>query len=327
MSTELHTLPQGVVRDLPRRRSAAVEIALTEDAELWDELLARAPFPHLPQSYAYGEAKAATNWTVRRALFRLDGKLVAFATVLERRMFGLRLATRVNRGPVFLDAAMSAANQRLVFAALRRRWRGPLLIAPTIPFGESSDAILRGAGYFRRQLHGWRSARIDLTLGPDAIWKGFSSGFRNRARHAEKSAATLRVADDNETYEWLIARHVENMRDKNFQGPSPDLLRALRRAAPGDVKVFQMLVGETPVAAMSVVRFGRHAEYHVGWFGPEGRQHNAGNYLMWNITQYLCSQGLVSFDVGGMRPGDGYTRFKATMNPVAFELNGEWVSV
>jgi len=27
-----------------------------------------------------------------------------------------------------------------------------------------------------------------------------------------------------------------------------------------------------------------------------------------------------------MRPGDGYTRFKRTMNPVEFALAGEWVS-
>ena len=82
-----------------------------------------------------------------------------------------------------------------------------------------------------------------------------------------------------------------------------------------------------PVAGMSVVRFGRRAEYHIGWFGPEGRKLNAGNFLMWEVIKEMKRRGVTDFDVGGMRPGDGYTRFKRTMRPVEFRLAGEWVSL
>ena len=50
------------------------------------------------------------------------------------------------------------------------------------------------------------------------------------------------------------------------------LLRAMRAAAPGDVLVFRLMQGDNPVAGMSVVCFGKCAEYHVGWFGPGGPQ-------------------------------------------------------
>ena len=36
---------------------------------------------------------------------------------------------------------------------------------------------------------------------------------------------------------------------------------------------------------------------------------------------------VIGDDLGGMRPGDGYTRFKETMRPVPFILVGEWMSV
>src|SRR5690606_14167999 len=112
--------------------------------------------------------------------FTRDGRPVAFATVLELRRLGLRLATRVNRGPLFLDAEPADEIVVGVHKALRRRWRGPLLIAPALPAGEHSDALLREAGFRVRHRHSWRSGRIDLTRSEDEIWAGLTSTFRNR---------------------------------------------------------------------------------------------------------------------------------------------------
>lgn len=308
------------------RPGATADVSFTDDATAWGRMIAAAPFPHLPQSFAYGEAKRATGWSVQRAVFSVDGRIVAFATVLIRRVLGVRFVARVNRGPVFLDSAPSARDRVLVYSALRNRWRGPLLIAPALAFGPESDAILREAGFVRRQLNGWRSGRIDLSRSEGAIWKGFASTFRNRVRGAERSGSAFIARADEDAYQWLIARHLENMQDKDFKGPTPAMLRRLRSADPQAVTVFQMVRDGRPIAGMSVVRFGRHAEYHIGWFGPEGRKVNAGNFLMWNIMKTLKAAGTDAYDVGGMRPGDGYSRFKATMNPVEFELDGEWMS-
>jgi hypothetical protein len=323
-------MTQTMSQTLDNRISFAVtdlaEVGLVDDREEWDRLVALAPFPHLPQGFAYGEGKRAKGWTVRRALFRRGEKTIAFATVLERRVFGLRVVTRVNRGPVFLEATPTPDEIRAVYAALRHRWRGPLLIAPALEAGEASSALLRAAGFRLRTAAGWLSGRIDLRRDEQQIWAGFASTFRNRVRQSEKAGATLRVADDTETYEWMLARHEENMRDKQFSAADATLLRALREAAPAAVQVFQLVHDGEPVAGMSVVRFGDRGEYHLGWFGPEGRKLNAGNFLMWNIMKELKRCGVTEFDVGGMRPGDGYTRFKRTMHPAEYSLAGEWMS-
>jgi len=292
----------------------------------WDRLVAQASFPHLPQSFAYGEGKRAKGWTVRRAVFSRNNRIEAFATVMERRLAGLRLLTRVNRGPVFLEARPQAESIVAVYRTLRRHWRGPLLIAPALELSADNGALLRAAGFRLRHGEGWLSGRIDLRRTEQDLWAGLSSSFRNRVRNSVKAGALLRLASDTDTYEWMLARHAENMRDKGFTAADATLLRALREAAPQNVSVFQLLHAGAAVAGMSVVRFGDSAEYHIGWFGPEGRRLNAGNFLMWEIIKELRRQGVTQFDVGGMRPGDGYTQFKRTMRPVEFRLAGEWMS-
>jgi CelD/BcsL family acetyltransferase involved in cellulose biosynthesis len=313
---------------MPDAVAAAAPVTLRFDPERaeWDALEARAPFPHLPQNFAYAAGRAATGWRLRRAVFEQDGRPVAYAAVLEKRVAGRRVLSRVNRGPILLDAAPDPETIRAIYTALRRRWRGPLLVAPALPHEGASDAVLRQAGFRIRQRQGWQSARIDLTRTEDEIWAGFASTFRNRYRQAAKAGARLRIAADAETYEWMLEHHLANMRAKQFHGPGTILLRGLRETAPENVTIFQLIAGATPVAGMSVVRFGTHAEYHIGWFGEDGRRLNAGNFLMWEIMKEMKRRGVATYDVGGMRPGDGYTRFKETMRPVAFTLVGEWMS-
>ena len=308
----------------------SVALRLVEDKRRWDALTAQAPFPHLPQSFAYGVGKVATGWPAQRIEFVRDGRTVAFATVLQIKRLGVTLLNRVNRGPVFLDAAPDDEVILAVYRSLRRHhghfWQGPLLLAPALPRGEAAGRLLRQAGYLLRHERSWTSGRIDLTRSEDEMWRGFGSTFRNRVRNAEKSEATLDVAAGSDAYEWMLARHRDNMDAKGFSAADPKMLRAMRQAAPETVLVFRMLLGEVPVAGMSVVSFGSHCEYHVGWFGPEGRKLNAGNFLMWGVMREMKRRGLATFDVGGLKPGDGYTQFKLTMKPEQYELCGEWMS-
>jgi hypothetical protein len=312
---------------LPAGGVLAPVVELVDDASFWDDLVARAPIPHLPQSFGYGEGKAAKGWTVRRAVFRKGDRPIAFATVLERRFLGLRVLARVNRGPIFLDAAPAPAQVLAVYRALRRRWAGPLLVAPALEDTDASRDVLKAAGFRLRHDRGWLSGRIDLRPDESQLWAGFASTFRNRVRHSEKAGGIVAISQDDASYEWLLERHAENMRAKHFHGADAVLLRAMRAAARDDVLVFRLLADGEPVAGMSVVCFGKYAEYHIGWFGPEGRKHNAGNLLMWSIVKELKRRGITRFDVGGLKPGDGYTQFKRTMRPVEYALAGEWMSI
>ena len=178
---------------LPAGGISTPSIELVDDAALW-ATTARAPFPHLPQSFAYGEGKAAEGWTVRRAVSREGDRPIAFAAVLERRVLGLRVLTRINRGPILLEASPTSEQLLAIYRAIRRRWRGPLLIAPALNDTDASRTLLRAAGFRLRHDRGWLSGRIDLDRDESQIWAGFASTFRNRVRHSEKGRRAADLA-------------------------------------------------------------------------------------------------------------------------------------
>ncbi|MGV8952148.1 MAG: lipid II:glycine glycyltransferase FemX [Cypionkella sp.] len=311
-------------------RPELVTITQIGDAARWGQLMALADLPQLTQTFAYGEAKSAANWRVVRVCLSIGGIPVAICQVLEKRVLGLRIVTRVNRGPVMLERNPSAERVLAVYGAIRKRWghwySGPLTIAPGLALGDDNIALLRRAGYVRRTPKGWWSGRINLTASLDAIKAGFASTFRNRLRKTLEGPLTLRVASDIQTVDWMIARHLENMRDKGFSAVDASFLASLRATAPQDYIVFQAMLDGKPVAGMSVVRFGAVAEYHTGWFGPEGRDANAGNFLMWSIMAEMKARGCTTFDIGGLYEGHGYTQFKRGMKPAEYQLVGEWVA-
>src|SRR5262249_13186634 len=154
--------------------------------------------------------------------------------------------------PVFVVSEPSDELTVDVYRALRSRyghfWQGPLLIAPALLRSEPTTGLLGQAGYRARSQQSWISARIDLTRREDEIWRGFASTFPNRVRNAEKSGGTLEITSDAAAYEWMLARHIENMAEKGFSAADPVMLRALREAAPETVLVFRMVHEGVPVA-------------------------------------------------------------------------------
>jgi GNAT acetyltransferase-like protein len=312
-------------------KAGQVTISEVVDAARWDRLMALAELPQLTQTFAYGAAKAARHWNVVRVCLSIGDVPVAVCQVLEKRVLGIRVVSRINRGPIMLERRPSQGRILAVYGAIRQRWghwySGPLTIAPSLSLSDENVTLLRQAGYIRRTPKGgWWSGRIDLAPPIEAIKAGFASTFRNRLKKTLEGPLTLRVASDIETVDWMIARHVENMRDKGFSAVDAGFLASLRATAPQDYIVFQAMLGDKPIAGMSVIRFGAIAEYHTGWFGPEGRDANAGNFLMWSIMAEMKARGCATFDIGGLHEGHGYTQFKRGMRPLEYQLVGEWVA-
>ena len=307
----------------------ALAVVPVTDAAEWTRLMAAAPQPHLQQAYAYGEGKRAKGWTVKRVCLSDGPRVVAFCQVLELRILGVRVLSRISRGPAFLADQPCIADVRAAYQTIRNCWGrrySPLLIAPALEAMPASRDILLAAGYREREERCWRSMRVDLCRTEEDIRASFASTFRNRLRAAERSKLELRVGDDDAMADWMIARHLENKRQKRFRGADGGLLRAMRAAAPQHYLVFQALLDGAPVAGMSVVRYGQVAEYHTGWFGEAGRKANAGNFLMWAIACEMKRRGCTHFDAGGLYDSHGYTQFKRGLRGSEFTLAGEWVA-
>lgn len=300
------------------------------EPEQWAALLSRVPFPHSVQSHTYGAAKAGDSWRVARALIRRSGRPVGMVQALEKRILGVRVATRINRGPMFFDLDLPREEVVAVYRAIRDKWgrmpNGVLSIAPALPQGEAGHAIMTDAGYRRREGNPWGSARIDLTQSIDTIFSSLESSWRNRIRAGERAGVTVRVSESADDFEWIIARHLENMREKAFGAHGPNFLRELHRNAKGDVLLFRAIHEEKPVAGLVIIQAGGLADGVVAWFGPEARQLKAGNLLVWKGIDEMQRRGCISYDVGGTNSDRGFSTFKAGMRGTEYMLLGEYVS-
>jgi hypothetical protein len=309
------------------------ELVAVNDARAWRALFSRVEQPHLTQTWAYGDAKQASGgWRAQRFVFVRSDEPVAICQVLDRTVAGVRLASRLNRGPLFLDPGPSEDLVAGVYGALRRRWRGlhrTLFLAPALDDRPQNHRLLSDLGFHDRKRNGWCSARLDLRQPEAALRSNLTSRWRNRLKAAERSGLDLRIGGSAADLEWMIARHVENMAQKGFVGPKPALLRALHRAAPGSLLVFRAHHDGAPVGGLAVYRFGGIAECYIGWFGPEGRKVNVGNFLFWQIALDMSSRGCYGLDVGGLEPsdrGNHFGRFKGGLGATDYMLANEWLS-
>jgi hypothetical protein len=309
----------------------AYSVRSVHDYSEWQACFHAISKQNLTQSYAYGEAKAiAEHWHINRLIFERAGMPVAICQILEKRVAGLRILSRINRGPLFLDDHPSYAIKDNVFRLLRQQWKyftgGVLLIAPALAPSAENRTILLQNGFKERKATGWCSALIDLQPEPHEMEKALSSQWRNRLKAARRCGLELESSRSANSVQWLLEMHNLNMKTKGFRGPSDGLITALHAANPNDFVVLTALHQGQPLAVMGMARFGATAEYYIGWFGEAGRKFNAGNFLYWNAVLEMKKAGCRWFDVGGYHSSDSYGRFKQSMRGIEYKLIGEWVA-
>jgi peptidoglycan pentaglycine glycine transferase (the first glycine) len=294
----------------------------------WQQLTALTDRAHSVQVFGYGEAKAANGWSVNRQLLSLNGRPVAIVQALEKRVLGIRIATRINRGPMLVEPGLSAAQITEIYRATRRHWArpySPLLLAPALEETAANHAILKAAGFYQRNSNGWGSARLNLDQPIDDVFASFEHSWRKAIRAADKAGVTVEVVDGDTAHEWMIERHLQNMAEKGFSGHGADFLRALRRHSGSDAVLLQAFHAGNPVAGLLMLKFGDTADSIVAWFGPEGRQLKAGNAITWGAIKEMHRRGVRHYDVGGTNSDQGFSSFKKGMNGTPYRLLGEYL--
>lgn len=297
----------------------------------WEQVYAQVPAPHFTQAWSYGEGKRAEKWDVERLAFQDGGNTLAICQVLIRRVAGVTVAARINRGPLFLERAPPQPVQLGVLRAVRNRWRfarrGLLFFAPSLPDGGASTALLRAAGFTRRRANGWHSALIDLQQPLETIRGRVSREWRKNLNAALKSDLGLRISVDRQDSEWLLDRHAQHMRSRNFSGPGVAFVRRMVEASPEDFRVFLASHDDQPCSGLVVARFGAHAESYLSWTSDDGRRLNAHTFLMWHAFVEMKRLGCRALDLGGYGTLSKYGAYKRTMRGQEYQLAGEWLAL
>lgn len=307
----------------------------------WEALFSRVESPHLPQSWAYGEAvQASTNWQLRhrpldvggwrprRLVFERHGAPVAMCQLIEKPLAGLRWAAVVDRGPIFLDSEPSEEVLRDVYSTLRRarRYFGLVLIlVPTLLDEPRNYRLLREAGYLPRKIGGYNSFRVDLRLSEEDMFGKLTSRWRRQLRTGMRTGASITFSSSPEDAEWMIDRHIQNMKEKGFDSPEPALVRALYAASPDDFLVGRAVLDGESLAGLAAVKFGLGSDYYIGWVSELGRKKNINSFLFWETALELRRRGCHLFDLGGLRAG-ATEPFKRGMGGDSYQTIHNWLA-
>jgi hypothetical protein len=302
---------------------------LNDDAARWRSLFDAVPRPALEQSWAFGEAMAATEKvTVERSVVSRDEAPLALVQAFRRKLIGGFSLVRVVRGPVWLkEPDLVQAGE--ILRVLRSHWRpgkGALFsLVPELPAGDDADNAMRAAG-MRRMVTGYSTIWVDLAPDIDALRAGLDGKWRNALVKAEAGNIRLQRSQGGDVLHDLTARYDAFRKTRRFLGPDGKLARAMVKAS-NDVTVLSAHQGDALIAGIVLVRHGPSATYFISWSGEAGREINAHNLLLWRAIETLKKDGVRWFDLGGVDAvrAPGIARFKLGIGGRVTTLAGSYL--
>ncbi len=299
----------------------------TLPAPSWQAHLAAAGRSGLQQDWGYGRTVAAAGQTVRRALVRHAGRVVAIAQLVERRLLGLVRIALLLRGPVWLAPELQDALEPELIAALRAELgRAVLLWTPERPYvGERLCGL-------RRVMTGYSTVWLDLSADPSSLRAGLHGKWRNRLARAEEAGLEVRTVRQGRLFEWLLQASETHRARVGFRAPPPAFVRSLAEPWPGAASAQITLValerGE-PVAGIVLQRHGSCATYLVATTTPRGRALRANHLLLWRAAALLKAEGVGALDLGGIDTvgAPGLARFKLGLGGTVLTLAGTFLGM
>ena len=270
--------------------------ASPDDVQRWDELVVATGEPHVLQSAAWGELRAATGWRVRR--FVLDGGV---AQVLLRSLpLGISVAY-APRGPLVAPERLADAIAALR-DALRHERCASLLCDPEVP----DDAAVR-AGLARVGVHASpvfvqprRTLLMDLSKGDEELLGAMKKKTRQYIHKAEREGVATETTTDLARFHRLLRVVAE--RDR-FGIHDLAYFAALADAFSDAMHVLMARIDGEDVGALLVIRLGDRAwELFGGWSGAHAEQ-RPFYLLKWRSLMLMQQLGVRRYDMWGLAEG------------------------
>ena len=298
------------------------------DAADWDRHHAAASAP-LQQDWAYGSCMKAMGVACWRVRVEAEGRTVALAQFIGRRLAGLVTVALCSRGPVWTES-LTAADKAEVYRRLRTGLPAMrprfALFTPDEPASESL-----GLSPWRRIMTGYATVTLDLTQTPEQLRAAFDGKWRNRLVAAESAGLTVqRLGANPAQWRWLLDQEDTMREQRGVAGlPSGFIERYIqaRKSAAHSVLTLRADHQGERVAAMMWLLHGSAATYQVGWSNDTGRQLNAHNLLLWQSIEALQQRGIRLLDLGGVNTqrSAGIARFKLGTGGRVLTLAGTYL--
>jgi len=277
--------------------------ASAADIARWDELVIGTARPHILQSTAWAQIKAATAWSPRRFLLTGDrgGAHVGVAQVLIRKLpLGVSIAY-APRGPLVEPARLAEAITA-VRTALAQERCASLLCDPETPHDDVLRTELDRSGIRRSPVYVQprRTLLMDLTKDPEELLAAMKKKTRQYIHKAERASVVTEETKD--LGRFLAVLRAVAQRDA-FAVHSQGYFETLLAAFGDRAHLLMARVGDDDAGALLVVRMADRAwELYGGWSGAHAEE-RPFYLLKWRSMLRMRALGAVRYDMWGLAEG------------------------
>jgi len=305
------------------------KILTPEDNAAWNAFVAGWPDFVLMQAHEWGAFKASLSWEAVRIGVEQDGRLVAGAQVLLKRLpFRWASIAYVPRGPLvdWRDATATQTLLEAIHCVARRARAISLKIEPALPHTPAALQLLDAQGFRPSRYTNQPRCSIVIDLRPElqTILANMSRSTRRNIQRGERNGVQVRMGDasDLPTFYQLMQRTFKRagLPARSFAYYAEEW-KALAQA--GQLKLYlATYAGQVLAVSMDATLGAQAASFHGG--SLETHHHLKPNdLLLWECLKSAKAQGCQTYDVWGIPDEVGELLSRGETIP-AHQTGGLW---
>ena len=269
----------------------------TEFSARWEDFLCNAPYathyvtPDFFVDPFVGDGE-------RFAIFAIDGDKI------DGVLTGVKAGNKIISGMAVRPQTAFRADIDVASAASALA-RGVASLGGDLITFHSWDVLdgLERLGYVAgKAVGGDQVVMLDLAKGPDALFKGFTSGRRTDIRKAMRSGELdVKLIDTDDEIDELYEIH----KDWNYRkGFAPDAFDNFRNAALSKYRATFIATCNGKIVAGSYFRFTHSGvvEYAANNSLAEFQHLQANKLIVWKAIEWACANGFAKFSLGASHP-------------------------
>ena len=165
---------------------------------------------------------------------------------------------------------------------------------------------------------------LDLTPGPDQLFRGLRDSTRRNIKRAQNAGVTVTVSSTAEGLQEFCRLNCMTRRDHGLPPQPAKFFGNIQRhvLAKGHGMVVLASYRGRTIAGAVYFHFGRNAVYKYGASDRSYQNLRANNLVMWEAIRRYAAEGLRVFDFGRTEPGnEGLLQFKRGWGAVERPVN------
>lgn len=276
-----------------------MEIEYQTPVREWDEFVSAWPDGHVLQTSAWGAHQSDFGWQVERVALRREGRIVAGAQVLFRRLPPGWYRAYIPKGPL-VDFA-DADTVRALFVALHGLCRARrtifLKIEPDLTELTWAEPGFRPSSPIQPR----RTVLVDLTGSEDQIFQRMKSKTRYNIHLAQRKGVSICEGsrDDMAVFNRMMATtgardHFRIRSDAHYERAYDRVVRS------GMGCLFVARYQDQPIAAIMAFACGNKSWYMYGASADDHREKMPNYLLQWAAIRWARTRGCTVYDLWGV---------------------------